>query len=119
MGNLLGDYGEFVAINHYGFTKSEAVTAGFDAITEDGKTVQIKTSHAAEQIGFRGEADLMLVLKVGLDGTWEEVYFGNFSAVKAIARHSTRDNKYMVPVSKLRALARTGEGASAVLVPKC
>ena len=104
LGNLLGDYGEFVAVNNYGLKKANAVAAGHDAITPDGKTVQVKASHAAQQIGFRGEADLMLVLKVGMNGDWEELYFGDFSKVKAIARYSARDNKYMVPVSKLKTL---------------
>jgi hypothetical protein len=47
----------------------------------------------------------MLVLKVGLNGDWEELYFGDFKKVKAIARYSARDNKFMVPVSKLKTLA--------------
>ncbi len=105
LGNLLGDYGEFLAIQCYGLTKAGAVSAGYDAITPEGKTVQVKASHSADQIGFRGEADLMLVLKVDLNGNWEEVYFGAFDRVKAIARYSSRDNKHMVPVTKLRALA--------------
>ncbi len=105
LGNLLGDYGEFIAVSQYKLTKAGAVSAGYDATTIDGKTVQVKASHAAKQIGFRGEADLMLVLKVGLNGDWEELYFGDFKKVKAIARYSARDNKFMVPVSKLKTLA--------------
>ncbi len=105
LGNLLGDYGEFLAIQHYGLTKANSGSAGYDATTAEGKTVQVKASHSADQIGFRGNADLMLVLKVALDGTWEEVYFGDFARVKAIARYSARDNKHMVPVAKVRALS--------------
>ena len=107
MGNLLGDYGEFIAVSHYDLKKADAVSAGYDAITKEGKTVQVKTSHSANQIGFRGKADLMLVIKVGLEGTWDEVYFGDFASVRAIARYSARDNKHMVPLSKLQSLKRT------------
>jgi hypothetical protein len=106
LGNLLGDYGEFVAIEHYGLTKAGSGAAGYDAITQEGKTVQIKASHSADQIGFRGEADLLLVIKVHTDGSWEEAYFGDFAPVRAIARFSARDNKHMVPVSKLRTVGR-------------
>lgn len=105
LGNLLGDYGEFLAVQHYGLLKASSVSAGYDAKTADGKTVQVKASHSADQIGFRGDADLMLVLKVALDGTWEEIYFGDFARVKALARYSARDNKHMVPVAKLKSLA--------------
>ena len=40
-------------------TKAPPGSNGFDAITSAGKTVQIKANHAASQIGYRGEADLI------------------------------------------------------------
>lgn len=104
LGNLLGDYGEYVAIEAYGLTKAPAGSNGFDAMTADGKTVQIKANHAANQIGFRGEADLLLVVRVEADGQWQEVYFGSFQAAKALARYSARDNKHMVAIRSLVAL---------------
>lgn len=106
LGNLLGDYGEFVAVTAYGLTKAPAGSNGFDAITADGKTVQVKTNYAASQIGFRGEADLLLCLKVSDNGDWEEIYFGPFAAIKEKARFSARDNKHMVPLSLLKSLAK-------------
>lgn len=102
MGNLLGDYGEFVCIEHYNLEKAPAGSNGFDAITSDGLTVQIKAMHASSQIGFRGEADLMLVIKVDTLGDWEEVYYGPFEPVAAISRYSARDNKRTTTLSKLR-----------------
>ena len=105
LGNLLGDYGEFVAIEHYGLMKAPPGSDGFDATTSDGKTVQIKANHAASQIGYRGEADLMLVVKVATDGGWEEVYYGPFQAIKGASRYSARDNKHMIAISKIRKLA--------------
>ena len=32
LGNLLGDYGECVAIDYYGFTKANPGASGYDAI---------------------------------------------------------------------------------------
>jgi hypothetical protein len=115
LGNLLGDFGECVATAHYGLTKAPCGAGGHDAVTLDNQTVQIKTNHASRDIGFRGEADLLLVLQVSTDGTWQELYFGPFAAVKAIARYSQRDNKFMVPVSKLKPLnsAMKSEGSIA------
>ena len=104
LGNLLGDFGEFIATRHYGLAKATAGANGYDATTTDGKSVQIKTNHAASQIGFRGDAELMLVLHVQSNGEWEEVYFGPFSTVKAASRYSARDNKQMIAISRLRAL---------------
>ena len=102
LGNLLGDFGELVAIEHYGLRKAEGGATSYDALTPDGRTVQIKANHAANQIGFRGEADLMLVIHVREDGSWEELYYGDFHRVKEASRHSQRDNKHMIAISKLQ-----------------
>lgn len=104
LGNLLGDFGEFIATQEYGLTKASSGSNGYDAKTPDGKSVQVKTNHASSQIGFRGSADLMLVLHVSISGEWEEVYYGPFAPVLAGSRHSARDNKEMISITKLRAL---------------
>jgi len=104
LGNLLGDYGEYVAITNYGLTKAPAGANGYDAVNPDGQKVQIKANHSASTIGFRGEADLLLVLKIEPDGGWSETYYGPFAAVKAMARYSARDNKHMIAVRHLAAL---------------
>ena len=102
LGNLLGDFGELLATDHYNLTKAPTGSGDYDARTQDGRTVQIKTNFASAQIGFRGEAELLLVLGIREDGSWEEIYFGPYPPIKAMARFSARDNKYMIAVSKLR-----------------
>ena len=102
LGNVLGDYGECVAIDHYNLTKAPPGTEGHDATTSDGKTVAIKANHASHSIGFRGEADLLLVLSVGEDGGWSEIYYGPFKPVRDASRFSKRDNKHIITVRKLR-----------------
>ena len=104
LGNLLGDFGELVAIDHYGFEKAPAGSDGYDAVASDGRTIQIKTNYAAKQIGFRGMADVLLVIGVSDDGTWEELFYGPFAPVKDAARFSTRDNKHMIALTKLKQL---------------
>lgn len=115
LGNLLGDYGEYVAIKHYGLTKAPAGANGYDAITPDGQKVQIKANHSASTIGFRGEADLLLVIKVEPDGRWTETYYGPFAAVKALARYSARDNKHMVAVKHLAGIISPVAATAAVV----
>jgi len=104
LGNLLGDFGELVAIDRYGLTRAPQRSDSYDALTSDGKKVQIKTNYASSQIGFRGEADLMLVIKVLETGEWEEVYYGDFNKVKELSRYSARDNKHMIAISKLKSI---------------
>ena len=101
-GNLLGDFGECVAIEHYGLKKADSGASGYDAIDQDGKTVQIKANYASKTIGIRGEADLLLVIKVKVDGTWEELYFDNFEKALSIANFSKRDNKHSISITALK-----------------
>jgi hypothetical protein len=104
MGNLLGDFGEFLAIAEYGLVKSPGGSDGFDATTDKGQTVQIKANYSAKQIGIRGKADLLLVLSINSDASFEEIYFGSFEEAKSHATYSSRDNKWMVGVQKLKKL---------------
>lgn len=117
LGNLLGDFGEFIAQTHYGLTKASAVADGFDARTADGQTVQVKTNHAATQIGFRGEADLLLVIHVRDNGEWEEVYYGPFAPVKAASRYSARDNKSMIAIQKLKVMKEIAPAGGTPVFP--
>ena len=105
MGNLLGDYGELLAVTKYNLTLAPSGSDGFDAYRQDGQTVQIKANHASGTVGFRGEADYLLVIKINSDGTSDEIYYGDFSIVSAASSFSKRDNKRTISVSKLRKLA--------------
>jgi hypothetical protein len=102
MGNLLGDYGEYVCLAKYELTKAPSGSSGYDAIDSQGRTVQIKANHSSSTIGFRGDADLLLVIHVESNGEFEEVYFGDFNIVKTASNFSARDNKNTIPVGKLR-----------------
>src|SRR5437879_6797736 len=106
MGNLLGDYGEFIAIGKYNLKKAPGGADGYDAVTTDGLKVQIKANHSSSTIGFRGEADLLLVLKVESNADWRELYYGPFKPVREKAAYSKRDNKYVIPVTWLQSLKK-------------
>ena len=106
LGNLLGDYGECVGIDYYNLKKAPPGANGYDAQTEEGKTVQIKTNHAASMIGFRGDADLLLVLHVNEKGEWNEIYYGDFKTAKNVSNYSKRDNKQTITITKLSSLKK-------------
>ncbi|MBJ7402179.1 hypothetical protein TSA1_26610 [Bradyrhizobium nitroreducens] len=108
LGNLLGDYGEFIATEVYGLQQASRGANGYDAVAPDGKKVQVKANFAASQIGFRGEADMLLCLKIDLTGDWTEIYYGDFALVRSVARYSARDNKHMVAISALQKIAKAG-----------
>lgn len=108
LGNLLGDYGEFIAVEAYNLQPAPRGANGYDAVTADGRKVQVKANYAASQIGFRGEADMLLCLKIDLNGDWTEIYYGDFGLVKQAARYSARDNKHMVAITALQKIVKAG-----------
>jgi hypothetical protein len=102
MGNLLGDYGELVAVQVHGLELAPPGSEGFDAFRSDGSTVQIKANHASNTIGFRGEADFLLVVHVDSAANVETIYYGPFRIVAESSSYSKRDNKRSITISKLR-----------------
>jgi hypothetical protein len=52
---------------NYNLKKAPGGADGYDAMTAEGLKVQIKANHSSSTIGFRGEADLLLVLKIEKD----------------------------------------------------
>lgn len=104
LGNMLGDFGEFMALNNLELIKAPIGTKDYDAVTQDGRKVQIKTSYVGGTVALRGEADLLLVVKVHLDGEWQIIYYGDFDKVKQAATYGARDNKYSLSIKRLMSL---------------
>ena len=60
MGNVLGDYGECVAVARYGLGKARQARKGTTSPRKTARRFAIKANHASQSIGFRDEADLLL-----------------------------------------------------------
>jgi hypothetical protein len=104
-GNLLGDYGEYLSIEHYRFEQATAGTKGYDATNKEGKTVQIKTvRETTKSIKFSTGADYLLVIEVNENADWDEVYFGNFDKVRK-ASYKGKTGEYTIGISKLRKIS--------------
>lgn len=110
LGNMLGDFGEFMALHNLELVKAPTGTKDYDAVTKDGKTVQIKTSYVGGTVALRGTADFLLVVKVHLDGEWKIIYFGDYDRVKMAASYGARDNKHAITIKKLMSLAPKANG---------
>jgi hypothetical protein len=105
-GNLLGDYGELVAINHYGLEQAPTGKKGYDAINKEKKTIQIKTVYSSNQIKFKKgtKADYLLVIEVDENADWEEIYYGNFEKIR-VAASLTRNEEYTIGITTLKKIA--------------
>ncbi|WDG45662.1 DUF6998 domain-containing protein [Pseudomonas chlororaphis] len=82
-GRLVGDIGEVVASLHYRVTLNEGLTKHHDAIADDGRNVQIKTTFS-KNLTFPVDhvPDYYLGIKLSRDGTFEEIYNGPGQLIK-------------------------------------
>ena len=79
-GHLVGSIGEVVAADTYGLTLEKSSNEGFDARTDDGKTVEIKLT-GGESVAVSSDSDtpdLLIVLKLRPKTGFEEFYNGEF-----------------------------------------
>ena len=104
-GNLLGDYGEYLSIEHYELVQAPTGNKGYDATNKQNKTIQIKTvSEGTKSIKFSKGADYLLVIKVDENADWEEVYYGNFDKIRK-ASTLTKNGEYTIGKTKLKKIA--------------
>jgi len=74
-GHLLGSLGEVIAAHDYNLRLLPPSTEGHDALSADGKRVEIKITQGT-RVALRNPPDHLLVLKLHADGTTEEAYNG-------------------------------------------
>jgi hypothetical protein len=74
-GHLVGSIGEVLAAYYYSLYLLPASTEGHDALSEDGRRVQIKATQV-KSIGLRSKPDHLLVIRILPNGEFEEVYNG-------------------------------------------
>ncbi|CAI8711791.1 DUF6998 domain-containing protein [Pseudomonas sp. IT-P291] len=93
-GRLVGDIGEVVAQLHYQLTLNEGLTKHHDAISDDGRMVQIKTTFS-KHLTFptKHVPDYYLGIKMLADGTYEEIYNGPGRLIyQELASRNPKDN---------------------------
>ena len=106
-GRLVGDLGEVLVEQNYELTLFDGQEKHHDAITHDGRKVQIKTT-MKNSLTFPCDhtPEFYLGIKVSSDGTFEEIFNGTGElAGRSIQnRKPTRTNLHSISLSALRAL---------------
>jgi hypothetical protein len=109
-GHLVGSIGEVIAEYIYDLKLKPSSTPQVDALTHDGRSVQIKLTGAkGKSFGLRWSsqlktthADLLIALKLNEDG-FTEIYNGPFPKDLLEGRSDTSNGQISVPISKLSA----------------
>ena len=102
-GHLVGSIGEVIVAEHYGLELLRNSTETHDAVSTDGKYVQIKATQI-NRIAISSEPDYLIVIKLFSNGFWEEVYNGPGKPVWDNAGKMQKNGQRPISLSKLRSL---------------
>ena len=107
-GHLVGSIGEVIVAEHYGLSLLPNSTKIHDAVSKEGKMVQIKTTQV-KGISISSEPDYVIVIRILSDGSWEEVYNGPGKLVWNSAGKMQKNGQRPISLSKLRSLMNAVE----------
>lgn len=107
-GHLVGSIGEVIVAEHYGLRLLPNSTKTHDAVSQEGKMVQIKATQV-KGISISSEPDYVIVIRLLSDGSWEEVYNGPGKLVWNSAGKMQKNGQRPISLSKLRSLMNAVE----------
>jgi hypothetical protein len=119
-GHLVGSLGEVAAVALFDINLHNASYKGCDAITPDGRTVEIKATYGTGGVGVRrssnGIADALVVLRLSKDGGVEVIYNGPYALAHTLIENKpdTSNGQASMRLSRLRALNETVPDAERV-----
>lgn len=102
-GHLVGSLGELFARDLLGLTLMEPSNCGFDAVSQDGVSVEIKAT-TRDTIALSSEgskADILVVVQFNHDGVGRLAYHGPISRAWAIAGKPQKNGQRRVSVRRL------------------
>ena len=102
-GHLVGSIGEVIVAEHYGLSLLPNSTKTHDAVSKEGKQVQIKATQV-KGIAISSEPDYLIVIRILPDGSWEEIYNGPGKAAWESAGKMQKNGQRPISLSKLQNL---------------
>ncbi len=107
-GHMVGSLGECLVADAYNLDLMPPSHEGYDALTKDGKKVEIKATQS-KSIAFRSCPEHTIIIRIFKDGTFQECYNGpghviwdTFSGKKI-----PRNGQFQISVNKVTGLYRS------------
>ena len=105
-GHLVGSIGEVLAANEYNLELLPNSTETHDAISNQGKLVQIKATQTSS-IAISSEPDYLIVLSLNKNGGFAEIYNGPGKLVWQHAGKMQKNGQRRISFSKLCCLMQS------------
>lgn len=102
-GHLVGSIGEVLAASYYGLKLLPASSEIHDAISRDGKMVQIKATQV-KSVGLSSEPEYLIILKIQQNGEADEIYNGPGQQVWDASGKMQKNGQRRISLSKLKSL---------------
>ena len=104
-GHMVGSIGECLVADAYGLELKTASNKGFDAVTPDGRQIEIKATQS-KSVAFRSEPEHTIIIKILPNGTFEEVYNGPGNLVwqKFYGKNIPSNGQYQISLNQLKEL---------------
>ena len=102
-GHLVGSIGEVIVAEHYGLELLRNSTETHDAVSTEGKYIQIKATQI-NRIAISSEPDYLIVIKLFSDGSWEEIYNGPGELIWDNAGKLQKNGQRPISLAKLKSL---------------
>ena len=105
-GHLVGSIGEVIAARMFGLELLPASAPDHDAITGDGRKVQIKFTQGTRGVALRAEPDHLLVLCLDRDRSLEVVYNGKGKSPWSQSGKMQTNGQRQISLARLRTIDR-------------
>lgn len=102
-GHLVGSIGEVLAASYYGLKLLPASSKTHDAISKDGKMVQIKATQI-ERVSLSSKPEYLVILKILQSGKADEIYNGPGQQVWEATGKMQKNGQKSISLSKVKSL---------------
>ena len=105
-GHLLGSIGEVIVAEAYGLALLPNSTERHDAVSNEGKNIQIKATQI-NKVSISAEPECLIVIKILPDGSWCEIYNGPGKLAWDNAGKMQKNGQRSISLHKLKCLMET------------
>jgi hypothetical protein len=107
-GHMVGSLGECLVADAYGLELMPPSTEGYDALSKDGKKVEIKATQS-KTVAFRSCPDHTIIIRIFKDGTFEECFNGPGELIWKTFKGRKRpsNGQYQISLGRVKALNAT------------
>ena len=102
-GHLVGSIGEVIVAEHYGLKLLPNSSKTHDAISNDGKHVQIKVTQI-NKIAISSQPEYLIAIQLHTDGSWDEIYNGPGKPAWDNAGKMQKNGQRSISLNKLKSL---------------